>query len=149
MQITSSAFASNDQIPVIYSCDGSNCNPPLTFSNVPSNTQSLCLIVSDLDAINKVPFYHWVVFNIDPSINIVGQNSIPHGASVGKNDFGKTGFDGPCPPEGSDIHRYVFALYALDTKLDLYEGSSAETVLQNMESHVIESTEIIGTFSKN
>lgn len=148
MQITSSAFTNGGEIPDVYSCDGNNVNPPLTFSDVPAGAQSLTLLISDLDAVNKVPFYHWVVFNIEATINIISQNSVPSGASVGKNDFGKSGFDGPCPPEGSGIHRYTFGLYALDSKLDLYDGSAAETVLQNMSGHILATAEITGTFSK-
>ncbi|MFL5428110.1 MAG: YbhB/YbcL family Raf kinase inhibitor-like protein, partial [Myxococcales bacterium] len=35
------------------------------------------------------------------------------GAVQGTNDYGKTGYGGPCPPAGAAAHHYQFTLYAL------------------------------------
>ncbi|MFL5413848.1 MAG: YbhB/YbcL family Raf kinase inhibitor-like protein, partial [Myxococcales bacterium] len=34
-------------------------------------------------------------------------------AVQGTNDYGKTGYGGPCPPAGAAAHHYQFTLYAL------------------------------------
>lgn len=149
MQITSNAFGHNGYIPIEYTCQGSGVNPPLQFSDIPKTCVSLALIVSDPDAVGKTPFYHWVIFNIDPATKTIPSNSYPHGAILGKNDFGENGYGPPCPPEGSGTHRYVFSLFALDRKLDLEVNPSAEVILDKIKGHVLETAEIIGLYSKN
>jgi phosphatidylethanolamine-binding protein (PEBP) family uncharacterized protein len=48
--LTSTAFKNKDMIPAIYTCEGADRSPPLAWYNIPSNTQSLALIVDDPDA---------------------------------------------------------------------------------------------------
>lgn len=52
-----------------------------------------------------------------------------------------------CPP-GHSPHRYVFDLYALDTKLDLPAGSSKRQVVQAMDGHVVGRGEVVGRFGQ-
>ncbi|MEO3704111.1 YbhB/YbcL family Raf kinase inhibitor-like protein [Trichormus azollae] len=83
---------------------------------MPSETQSLALIVDDLDAPAKT-FVHWVIYDISPTVNqlpekIIASKTIPSGGVQGQNDFGRLGYGGLSPP--SRIHRYFFQLYALD-----------------------------------
>jgi Raf kinase inhibitor-like YbhB/YbcL family protein len=53
---------------------------------------------------------------------------------------------GPCPP--SDVHNYVFRLYALDTLLDLEPRISKGELLAAMEGHILAQGELIGTFTR-
>lgn len=146
MKITSTAFQNNSLIPTEYTCDGKNINPPLTIAEVPENTKSLAIIVEDPDAPVKTNFTHWVLFNISPETQEILENSIPPGSLQGNNDFGEASYKGPCPPKG--IHHYIFTLYALDKYLDVLEGTTKEQVLDNMQGHIIESTHLIGIYSK-
>ena len=79
--------------------------------------------------------------------------SIPQGGAAGiagVNGAGKVGYAAPCPPpqyEPSE-HRYFFHLYALDTMLDLPAGSSRDQVLKAMEGHVIDATQLMGTYKR-
>ena len=57
------------------------------------------------------------------------------------------GYKGPCPPSGT--HRYFFKLYALDIMLDLPEGSAKKEVEEAMKGHVLQETELIGTYSRD
>lgn len=144
MAITSTAFQNNENIPGKYTCDGVNHNPPLTFSKVPENAQSLVLIVEDPDAVSKKPFIHWLLYNVPPATIQILENKVPKGSIEGMTDFGKVGYGGPCPPSGN--HRYFFKLYAIDTLLDLPEGASKEEVQQLMDGHILESAELIGLY---
>jgi hypothetical protein len=76
-------------------------SPPLRFGGVPPKATGLALLVQDPDADNYV---HWAVFHIPPD--------------TAGFDEGQQGWKGPCPPKGDKPHRYVFALYALDSKVD-------------------------------
>lgn len=120
MKITTTAFQEGENIPSKFTCDGADANPPLRFEGVPVEAKSLALIVDDADAPGGL-FTHWLVWNIDPKTTTVEENSAPANGVQGKNDFGKSGYGGPCPPSGT--HRYFFKIFALDRQLDLAAGS--------------------------
>ncbi|WP_375539815.1 YbhB/YbcL family Raf kinase inhibitor-like protein [Cylindrospermum sp. FACHB-282] len=150
MKLASSAFENNGLIPAQYTCDGADISPPLIWDEVPRETQSLALIVDDPDAPGKI-FVHWVVYDIPPTAGqlpeqISSIKTLPNGGVQGKNDFGKFGYGGPCPPSG--IHRYFFRLYALDQKLRLAAGASKNQILAAMEGHVLASSELIGRYKR-
>ena len=146
MKITSTVFQHNQDIPSIYTCDGENINPPLSFLDVPESAKSLVLIVDDPDATIGT-FTHWVVFNIDPKVKEVLENSIPEGGAEIQTDFGISGYGGPCPASGK--HRYFFKLYALKTLLALSENANKKMVEDAMLEHIIDSAEIIGLYSRS
>ena len=145
MKITSPAFQNNDTIPKKYTCDGDNVNPPLEISEVPVNTQSLVLIMDDPDA-PVGTWVHWTIWNIDPKITKIEENSVPIKAVEGKTSFGNTGYGGPCPPSG--IHRYFFKLYALDIKPDISSSSKKDKLEETIKNHILDYAEIIGLYSR-
>ena len=88
-------------------------------------------------------FDHWLVWNISPNEAIAEQSDL--GIS-GTNDFGKTGYGGPCPPSG--VHRYFFKVYALDKKLDLLAGVDKTALLDAMADHILAEGAIMGLYQK-
>ena len=143
MKLTSPAFANNQGIPSEYTCDGADTSPELNIEDVPDTAKSLVLINDDPDA-PVGTWDHWIVFNMPTDVKIE-KGSEPAGVA-GKNSWGKTGYGGPCPPSGT--HRYFFKLYALDTELSLQEGASKVDIEKAMEGHILEKTELIGTYEK-
>ncbi|KTC91086.1 YbhB/YbcL family Raf kinase inhibitor-like protein [Fluoribacter dumoffii] len=142
--IKSSAFKMNSMIPDQYTCNGVDQSPPLTWSNIPPNTQSLALVVDDPDAPDGT-WTHWIVFNIPPTVKELGAGApVPPGASNAKNSWGGLGYRGPCPSLGA--HSYHFKLYALDTILDLGDGTTRDIVLNAITGHVIGSAELVGLY---
>jgi len=115
------------------------------FENNQFGTKSLVLIVDDPDAPMGV-WSHWVLFNINPSVQFIDENSSPEGAVEGLNDFKKHSYGGPCPPSGT--HHYYFRLYALDTTLDLTSEASREDVLKAIKDHILGSAELIGLYQR-
>ena len=67
----------------------------------------------------------------------------------GQNDFGRTGYGGPCPPRGPGPHRYFFRLHALDDELDLPAGSSLEKLEPALRAHSLGSAELVGTYQRS
>src|SRR3989338_1109061 len=63
MKLASPAFQNNGPIPIEFTCDVADINPPLSISVLPENTKSLSLITEDPDAVVGV-FNHWIVWNI-------------------------------------------------------------------------------------
>jgi Raf kinase inhibitor-like YbhB/YbcL family protein len=147
--ISSTAFEAGGRIPLKYTCDGQNMSPPLAWREPPKQTQAFALIVDDPDAPGGV-FTHWVLFNV-PAITrqleegVPAQERVQNGAWQGKNDFGKIGYNGPCPPRGS-VHRYFFTLYATDKLLDLKAGASKQQVFDAMRGHIVAQGQLVGTY---
>jgi len=146
MTISSSAFRHNEIIPARYTCDGSDINPPLSFSDIPKDTKSLLLLVDDPDAPSGT-WHHWSVYNMAPEIGGIDENSKPASGIEGLTSFGKMGYGGPCPPKG--IHSYVFTLYALDSMLELPSNATFNEIQSVMDIHILETASITGIYSKN
>jgi len=144
MKITSSAFQEGAEIPSKFTCDGADTSPPLQIADIPSEAKSLALIVDDPDAPSGL-FTHWLVWNIPPQTGSVREGSAPKGAQ-GANDFGKSGYGGPCPPSGT--HRYYFKVFALDRELDLPFGAKRGQLDAAMKGHVVAQGELIGRYSR-
>ena len=144
MKITSSAFQEGANIPSKFSCDGADTSPPLQIADIPSEAKSLALIVDDPDAPGGL-FTHWTVWNIPPQTSAVGEGSAPKGVR-GTNDFGKSGYGGPCPPSGT--HRYYFRIFALDRELDLPRSTKRNQLDAAMKGHVVAQGELMGRYAK-
>jgi Raf kinase inhibitor-like YbhB/YbcL family protein len=144
LSLSSPAFADRGTIPEIYSCKGKDINPPLVIDGVPENSKSLALTVDDPDAPNGL-WVHWLVWNINPHTHEIPEDSVPREAVLGKNDWHRNSYGGPCPPSGK--HRYQFTLYALDASIDLAGTATKQDLEEAMEGHVIDKAQLIGTFS--
>lgn len=150
ISLKSTAFEHGSMIPSKYTCDGKDISPPLQWSNLPAGAKTLVLISDDPDA-PMGTWVHWVIFNIPAEKEglpegIPGVERFSDGTVQGKNDFGRIGYGGPCPPGGT--HRYFFKIYALDTQLELMPGSTKSHVLQAMKGHVLDSGELMGRYTR-
>jgi Raf kinase inhibitor-like YbhB/YbcL family protein len=145
--LESSAFKTNTFIPDEYTCNGIDHSPPLTWHNIPPKTQSLVLIIEDPDAPHGI-WTHWIIFNISPTVNQLEAGSpIPSGAVNGKNSWGGLGYRGPCP-HSPEAHRYLFKLYAVDTVIQLGEGTSRDLLLNAITGHTLGNAELVGLYQK-
>ena len=153
LTISSSAFAAGASIPAKFSCKNSEAgSPPLQWSGVPKDAKTLVLIVKDPDAPSGT-FIHWVVYNLPATLTGLAAHvpiteKLSNGASQGSNSTGHIGYAGPCPPPGSAPHHYHFQLSALDTRLNLKPGASADEVEQAARAHVKAAGELVGTFAR-
>ena len=150
IKVTSTAFSHEGLIPSKYTCDGADVSPPLQWQGIPKGTKSIALISDDPDA-PVGTWVHWVLFNLPPDAasldeNVPRQETLPNGARQGKNDFGKIGYGGPCPPSGT--HRYFFKICALDTLLDLPPGSKKSDLLKAMEGHILGRGQLMGKYKR-
>lgn len=154
LSLTSSAFHSGADIPPAHTCDGANTSPPLSWSNVPSATRSLALIVEDPDAPDPAApqriWTHWVLYNIAPDATGLPANvqpdDLPSGTHSGQNDWKNTGYGGPCPPVGR--HRYYHKLFALDLVLPDLGALTRGQLEQAMQGHIVEQAELIGLYER-
>jgi Raf kinase inhibitor-like YbhB/YbcL family protein len=148
MKIESIVFRSGEHMPPRYTCDGENVSPPLLISGVPKGAKSLVLICDDPDAGGPPAggWVHWVLWNIKPDTEDIPSGGVPEGAVQGKTSFGKLGYGGPCPPDGT--HRYYFKLFALNSMLNLDEKIDAGFLEDKIQEHILEKAELIGLYTK-
>ena len=150
MELTSSVFQEGQSIPSLYTCDGKDISPPLSWSGAPVETKSFALIADDPDA-PRGTWVHWVLWNLPATANELKEAlpAIPHlpsGALQGKNDSGESGYGGPCPPSGT--HRYFFKLYALGTMLPFKSGATKSQLEAAMKGHVLAQATLMGVYSR-
>lgn len=152
LQLRAESFTNGGSIPRKHTCDAglsSGTNPALVILGVPAGTISLVLVIEDPDvSVGIRPdrmFDHWVRFNIPPDTERIEEGEEPDGVP-GRATSGHLGYVGPCPPDGE--HRYFFKLYALDCSIDLPPGSSKEEVLDAMDGHILDQTELMGRYKR-
>src|SRR5260370_12186334 len=83
---------------------------------------------------------HWVLYDVPADAKelperVSRQEQLASGARQGRNDFGKIGYSGPCPPPGQP-HRSLFKLYTLDTQLNLKSGVTTPVLEPATKSHI-------------
>lgn len=147
--IASPAFADGTPIPKRHTCDGADVSPTLTWEGAPDGTAAFALIVDDPDA-PRGTFVHWVAFDIDgvPDGGLAeGISRTADAPPEGRNDFGRIGYGGPCPPPGP-THHYRFTLYALDRRLGLRGSPTTADLRAAMSGHVLVEARLVGTFRR-
>ncbi len=155
MELTSPAFEDGQTIPTQYTGEGKDLSPALKWEGVPEGTKELALICEDPDAPRETPWVHWVIYSIPKVAGglpaaVPQKEQLPEGKLQGVNSFGdgQLGYGGPMPPEGHGPHRYIFTLYALDSKLDLKAGLSKDELLEAIEGHVLAETSLTGIYER-
>jgi Raf kinase inhibitor-like YbhB/YbcL family protein len=151
IKIESRAFKQGELIPSIYSCEGQNISPQLSWKCSVEGVKTFVIIIEDPDAPSG-SFTHWVVYNIPAKMNSLMENitptkNIPDEILMGTNDFGRIGYGGPCPPSGT--HRYFFRIYGLDTAVHLDSGATKKEVMIKMQGHIKARGELMGKYKKH
>ena len=154
LTITSRAFAAGGAIPATYTCEGKDVSPPLAWTGAPDGTKSFALIVDDPDAPDpaapRLTWVHWVLYDLPATIDGLPEamraEALPAGTREGVNDWGRTGYGGPCPPVGR--HRYFHKLYALDSVLSHLKRPSKAALERAMQGHILAQAELVGTYQK-
>lgn len=142
LRLTSSAFEHGGTIPPEHTCDGEDVSPPLAWDGVPDGTAAFVLLVTDHDAGD---FVHWILTDIPADLR-----ELPAGGEAGmpaRNDFGGSGWGGPCPPSGSS-HHYEFRLLALSEPIGVESTASIREVLETIDGNLVDETTLIGTYQR-
>ncbi len=148
MTLASDSFKHGEYLSEIYTCDGRDISPELhwTFSG---KAESFAITCDDPDAPGGT-FVHWIIYNIPDSVKKLPQafpkSSANSGSLQGVNDFGQTGYNGPCPPKGKP-HRYIFTVYALDSKI-VDKNLRLPEFKKLIKGHVLGSDSIVGMYKR-
>ena len=149
MKLVSSAFADGAAIPRRFTCDGENLSPPLQWSDAPASTRSFVLLCDDPDA-PAGTWHHWAAYDLPPTVT-----ELADGAALNKNikqavnDFRKTGYGGPCPPNGHGPHHYHFRLRALSTDhLRAQANASCPEIEREARKYTIVEAILVGWYER-
>jgi Raf kinase inhibitor-like YbhB/YbcL family protein len=158
--MTTTAFEDGGVTPDKYTQASPNAvSPALSWSQVPMGTQSFALLMHDpepvLNRSPKMDITHWLIWNIPAT-----STGLPEGVAEGELPDGSrqvslrsNAYMGPGAPAGP-YHHYTFELYALDTKLDVPQGTpqqAADTrtaVMEAMDGHVLGKAILVGRFHR-
>lgn len=159
--MTSTAWMDGGVIPDKYTqaSGTAGVSPELSWSQVPPGTRSFVLLVHDpepvLNKSTKMDITHWLVWNIPGT-----SRGLPEDVKAGTLPDGtrqislrSNGYMGPGAPPGP-YHHYTFELYALDTMLDVPQGTprqaaaTREAVFNAMEGHVLGKAELVARFHR-
>ncbi len=153
-----STFGEGQPIPAENACSvpkKNDCDlglsPRLTWTTGPPQTASYALLVCDPDGHN---WLHWVATDIPASVTQLAAgvsghcaSQLPAGAKDGKNEFGTSGYGGPCPPAGSGVHHYIFTVYGLkSSQAAIPQATSCGAVQEALESQAIAKGTLTGTY---
>lgn len=155
IQVTSLAFADHAPIPERYTADGAGRSPPLSWSGVPPNAQSLVLIVEDADAPTPHPLVHAIAVDLAPADGSLAEGAISDddeddadAVHEGRNSFLMTGWLPPDPPPGHGVHRYAFQLFALGPG-ERFEGTPGrDELLDAVHERGLASGCLFGTYER-
>jgi Raf kinase inhibitor-like YbhB/YbcL family protein len=141
-RLTSSAFRPGGAIPKRFTCDGADVSPPLRWTAPPRRTRSLAIVFEDTST--RPSYTHWLAWGIAPRVR--GLVPAARLRLQGRNDFGRPGYGGPCPPSGMK-HRYVFRVYALRKPLKLAAGASARDLAKALKpGNILDRASLVGTY---
>ncbi len=143
------AFENGFNIPTEYTCEGDDISPHIWWEGEPKGTVSYALIMEDPDAPDGT-FTHWIVYNLPADCNqlekiIPIQKNLSNGAIQAKNDFGKIGYKGPCPPKGEE-HRYFFRIFALKKKFPPESINNGFEFYKAMNGFILDRAEYMGKY---
>ena len=96
-------------------CVGENVSPQFTWNNVPADTTSFALVMTDPKG-RGTGVDHWIAYGIPASVTSFaeGETSKPSEKYVGGVGTAKQNvYVGPCTPSGPP-HHYTFVLIATD-----------------------------------
>ncbi len=144
LHVRSDAFDDGQPLPSFSTVEGAAFPPPIAWSEVPPETDSVAVLCEDADTLFPQPFVHWLVFGIPAAIQTLTGDSAPVW-SRGTNSDLSLGFLGAHPLGGDGVHHYHFQVFALDCVPDLEDGATRRVILGAMRGHVIAFGDLVGT----
>jgi Raf kinase inhibitor-like YbhB/YbcL family protein len=151
MLLRSSSFGDGQRIPTRHTCDGEDKSPPLEWNDVPKGTRSFVVLCDDPDA-PRGTWHHWAAFDIPAERTRLAEGIRPSqtGMKQGINDFGQSGYRGPCPPRHHGPHRYRFRILALSVAhLAVSNSPSFSDVESAAGKYLIEEAGLIGVYERS
>jgi len=152
MQLRSSAFDDGAAMPRRFTCEVGDVSPPLNWSDPPAATRSFVILCDDPDA-PAGTWHHWAAYDIPDDRTGLPEDAARHGGKEGfmqgLNDFGRSGYGGPCPPRSHGPHHYHFRLLALSTDhLRVRKNPPHREVEREVRQHLLAEAVLVGLYER-
>jgi phosphatidylethanolamine-binding protein (PEBP) family uncharacterized protein len=121
------------KLPALYTCDGRDVSPPLTWGTVPSGVQELALFAVGTrpnGAGGTVTSVEWAMAGLKPTLHTLRSGQVPPGAFLLTGSDGKRGYS-ICPPRGQ-AESYTFGIFALPRIAGASPALAGPVLLQNL-----------------
>lgn len=154
IRLESPAFDDATSIPPRYTADGERISPPLRWSGVPDDAESLVLIIEDPDAPSPQPLVHLLAWDLPPDLQALPEGEFKSPGhtgldeNLGRNSFLQAAYLPPDPPTGHGPHLYCFQVFALGRKLSFDRPPGRDKVVEAMRSHVLAKGVLTGTYER-
>jgi hypothetical protein len=133
MGVSVPALLPGYHIPKRYTCDGADVSLPVQWSAVPHGTVELALFIINFQPVHGHFFFDWAVTGLKPTSQGISAGSLPSGAVVGRNSFGKVGYS-ICPVKGRRRPTsYAVKVLALPYRLPAEPGFEANRLYLEVE----------------
>ena len=142
LTLESPAFTGGAVLPVTYTCDGEDVSPPLSWRQIPVGAAELALVVRDAEADGRII---WLVSGMTAGSVGFSEGEVTDEAVVHRNDEGRRRWSAPCPDDDVE-HRYVFALHALTTALDVTGGAPTAEVVAAIDAVDLGAATVLGKY---
>jgi Raf kinase inhibitor-like YbhB/YbcL family protein len=158
LTMTIGAFADGTDIPAKYTQAGDSTSPSISWTNIPTGTQSFVLHMHDMEGARMrttEDMLHWMVWNIPATVT-----SLPEGAPMGEKlqngayQLSARGpvYLGPGAGAAGPRHHYTFELFALDTTVDVQPGTdpfeTRANILKAIQGHILGKAVYVGLFHR-
>jgi Raf kinase inhibitor-like YbhB/YbcL family protein len=143
--LTSPAFVDGNAIPMAYTCDGNDTPPPLLIRDPPAGAKSFAVIMDDPDAPGGL-FTHWMAYDF-PADD--GNELKTTAGKTLRNDFGRPGYGGPCPPHGHGAHRYHITVFALDVPSLELSRDTRDDLEAAIKGHTLGMVRMMGRYERS
>lgn len=154
LTVSSFSFQNDGKLADMYTQNGYNWSPSLSWTAGPKGTKSYVVLVEDTGVKRAEPIVHWVMYDIPADTTTLPERLgrkarliSPMGALQGKNIAQKIGYIGPKPPAG-ETHPYHFEVFALDQTLKIDpDKADRDAVVDAMKGHVLAAGEIVANYA--
>lgn len=150
--LTSQDIADGEPLAEKFTAAGGSISPQLSWSGFPDRTESFLVTCFDPDAPTPSGYWHWNLLDLPASQTSLDQgvgesDLLLSGAAFHvRSDGGSHGYEGAAPPPGDHVHRYFFAVHALDVdSLDLDPDDSPTKVAFTALFHTLARAVIVPT----
>jgi phosphatidylethanolamine-binding protein (PEBP) family uncharacterized protein len=121
------------ELPAVYTCDGKNISPPLTWGAVPADIEELALFALEATPGTQARLalsIDWAMAGINPALHHLKAGEVPQGGFVLSAGSGRKHYS-VCPAKGQ-TKRYLFTLYALPSGVHASPQISGVELFSNL-----------------
>lgn len=155
-ELTSTDIAEGEPAAHRFTAEGGSTSPQLSWSGFPEGTRGFVVSCFDPDAPTPAGFWHWTVVDLPAEVTSLATGAgapdgsgLPAGAFQVNHDGGGLGYMGMAPPPGDQVHRYIFAVHALDVaSLGVGPGTTPTAVAFNTLFHTLARATLTATYRR-